>query len=474
MKIAQHLIKNKKLLLIIILLPFFSLIIFKKHIPENYKSFIREYILVYKKINNLKLDLKNLETKNQYLETKINKKNSIIFDLTASQPEYIFVKNEKEEDLIFNEKKVKIIKFSNEAISNLTPRAHFELHDDKVFLITGIGQILYSSSDSNNFNSKEVQFKQIETNLFKKINIDYISDNSTVFKSVLIVDGFIFVSYVKEHNENCYTNSILRGEFNYKKINFEEFFDTKDCSVYYGHQTGGILAHYKKNEFVFSVGDWYGYTLEDGLRHNKPQEMNSYKGKIIKFTIDNNKPEILSLGHRNPQGLRYDKDNDILFSTDHGPQGGDEINIDINPDLKNIKNYGWGIASYGEHYGYPVSNNTVEYKAAPLYKSHKKYGFIEPMTYFVPSIAITQIDFVDDKSSDQRDFFVAALGYDLEEGDKSIHNITFNKKNYWEKKSHHIIPIDERIRDLKYYNNIGLLFWAEESGSIGILKIEND
>ena len=57
------------------------------------------------------------------------------------------------------------------------------------------------------------------------------------------------------------------------------------------------------------------------------------------------------MGHRNPQGVFYDKKEDIIYSTEHGPQGGDEINININPNPNNIKNYGWGISSYGEHYG---------------------------------------------------------------------------------------------------------------------------
>tara|TARA_Y100000768_G_scaffold275659_1_gene211255 strand:- start:3014 stop:4435 length:1422 start_codon:yes stop_codon:yes gene_type:complete len=473
MKFAQYLIKNIKILIILMLIALSILYIFRKHIPDNITYFIRQYVFVYQNISNLKLEIKRLDKSIKNLESKINKKNSVIFDLSASKSKYFFVKNEKEKELIFDNKKVKILKFSNEEISNLTPRAHFEFHDNKVFLITGVGQILYSSLDSNNFYSNKLEFSQIKTNLFNKIGTDYLSETGSVIKSILIIDKLIFVSYVKKHNEECYTNAILKAEFNYKKINFEDFFDTNDCSVYYGHQTGGIFAHYKKNQFVYSVGDWYAYTLEDGLRNDKPQQMESLKGKILKFTIDNNKPEIISLGHRNPQGLRYDKNNNILFSTDHGPQGGDEINIDESPETKPIKNYGWGIASYGEHYGYP-KNDPEEYILAPLYKSHKKYGFIEPLTYFVPSIAITQIDFVDDKSSNNRNFFVGALGYDLEEGDKSIHYITFNKNNYWEKKTHNIIPIDERIRDLKYYNDIGLLFWAEESGSIGILKFEND
>ena len=51
------------------------------------------------------------------------------------------------------------------------------------------------------------------------------------------------------------------------------------------------------------------------------------------------------MGHRNPQGLFYDKKSNIIFSTEHGPQGGDEINVDISPDDGKIKNYGWAISS---------------------------------------------------------------------------------------------------------------------------------
>ena len=52
--------------------------------------------------------------------------------------------------------------------------------------------------------------------------------------------------------------------------------------------------------------------------------------------------KILSMGHRNSQGLYYDKEHNIIYSTDHGPQGGDEINVNTSPDGE-IKNYGWGI-----------------------------------------------------------------------------------------------------------------------------------
>ena len=104
------------------------------------------------------------------------------------------------------------------------------------------------------------------------------------------------------------------------------------------------------------------------------------------------------MGHRNPQGLIFDEDKNILISTEHGPRGGDEINI-IKLEQNLIPNYGWPIASYGEHY--PVkeahgdtadeSKNIEKYKKYPLLKSHNINGFVEPIEYFVPSIAIQDI-----------------------------------------------------------------------------------
>ena len=58
------------------------------------------------------------------------------------------------------------------------------------------------------------------------------------------------------------------------------------------------------------------------------------------------------MGHRNPQGLYFDKDRNIILETEHGPKGGDEINIiELDQINKNgILNYGWPIVSEGEHY----------------------------------------------------------------------------------------------------------------------------
>jgi glucose/arabinose dehydrogenase len=120
-------------------------------------------------------------------------------------------------------------------------------------------------------------------------------------------------------------------------------------------------------------------------------------GKIIKININNSDYEIISMGHRNPQGLYFDKENNFILETEHGPNGGDEINlIEINKINKdNILNYGWPVVSAGEHYGI-MRLNKKKYEKYPLYKSHSKYGFIEPLKSFVPSIGISEITKIKD------------------------------------------------------------------------------
>ena len=75
------------------------------------------------------------------------------------------------------------------------------------------------------------------------------------------------------------------------------------------------------------------------------QDNNNSLGKIISIDLGTKKYEILSSGHRNVQGLFYDKKNDIIFFTEHGPKGGDEVNY-----IQQNLNYGWPVSSYGTKY----------------------------------------------------------------------------------------------------------------------------
>ena len=222
-------------------------------------------------------------------------------------------------------------------------------------------------------------------------------------------------------------------------------------------QGGGRMVDFKDNHILFSVGDY---------RHRHfAQDKKSINGKILKININNGEYEILSMGHRNPQGLYYDQENDFILETEHGPLGGDEINlIEIENINKNdIQNFGWAISSYGEHYGGKNSEQNIKvYEKFPLYKSHNKHGFIEPLKYFVPSIAISEIVKIKKNT-----YALAAMGRERE-GDKSIYFFELNK----EKKIINIeqLKVYERVRDLRFKDNKLFLF-MEDSPSIGVIEL---
>ena len=180
-----------------------------------------------------------------------------------------------------------------------------------------------------------------------------------------------------------------------------------------------------------------------GEFRNRPlaQDLRSDFGKILKINIQNKTSEVVSLGHRNPQGLYYSEKFNFILSTEHGPKGGDEININHNP-LIDIKNFGWPISSYGEHYAKHYSIKKL--KEAPLNKSHKKFGFVEPLKYFVPSIGISQAIPIDNNDTE---FLVGAMGNEIKDQDLGIHYIKLNKDR---KKitDHKYISFNERVRDM--------------------------
>tara|TARA_A100001011_G_C14014611_1_gene716881 strand:- start:255 stop:800 length:546 start_codon:yes stop_codon:yes gene_type:complete len=181
------------------------------------------------------------------------------------------------------------------------------------------------------------------------------------------------------------------------------------------------------------------------------------------------------MGHRNQQGLLIDSKNKFLLSSEHGPNGGDEVNL-INLNNKKIPNFGWPISSYGEHYSSTVRghHDTNTYpdiaKYAPLHKSHKEFGFIEPLINWTPSIGVSQI--VLDENHDKKRILVAAMGNNIPEGDRTVHEYIFSKE-YKEKLDYDKIVIGERIRDMIFNKESKeLLMILENSPVLAILKKE--
>jgi glucose/arabinose dehydrogenase len=127
------------------------------------------------------------------------------------------------------------------------------------------------------------------------------------------------------------------------------------------------------------------------VRKDDAQTLDNHHGKIIRLRKDGRVPtdnpfvttagalpEIWSYGHRNPQGLVLSP-NGTLWAHEHGPQGGDEINL-----IAPARNYGWPVITYGENYGGGPIGAGLSAKA----------GMTQPLHYWVPSIAPSGMVFV--------------------------------------------------------------------------------
>ena len=134
--------------------------------------------------------------------------------------------------------------------------------------------------------------------------------------------------------------SAIYGELNYKGIVFKKLFSAEDCvhsknnidNEFEGAQSGGRIFNFDENHIILTIGEFRSRYLA--------QKKDSVNGKIIKINIYNNNFEIISMGHRNPQGLYFDKDRNIILETEHGPKGGDEKNdilINSNKQKWNFK-----------------------------------------------------------------------------------------------------------------------------------------
>jgi len=216
---------------------------------------------------------------------------------------------------------------------------------------------------------------------------------------------------------------------------------------------GGEIINYDENNILLSVGDY--------RRRFHAQDLQSINGKIIMININNKDHKIISMGHRNPQGIYFDREEKYILVSEQGPQGGDEINLIEVDKINNseVLNFGWPVVSAGEHYGGKSEDNVERYKKYPLHKSHSKFGFIEPLKSFVPSVALTTILKIANKN-----YIIASLK------DKSLYSFKLNNDNK-------IIDLDrieifERIRDI-VYKNYTLYLFLENTASIGIIDIKN-
>lgn len=172
-----------------------------------------------------------------------------------------------------------------------------------------------------------------------------------------------------------------------------------------GRHFGGRLLFTKDNKLLITLGD----------RGERPraQELNDHAGSLIRVnddgsTPDDNpfvqhekaKPEIYSFGHRNIQGITLRLPQNEIWTHEHGPQGGDEINI-----AEAGLNYGWPVITYGANYG----------TGTKIGEGTHKSGMEQPLYYWTPSIAPSGMTFYSGNKFPkwQNNLFVGSLKFGL-------------------------------------------------------------
>jgi glucose/arabinose dehydrogenase len=206
----------------------------------------------------------------------------------------------------------------------------------------------------------------------------------------------IYLSYAKPDEDGTLgTTALSRARFvNDRLEDVEEIFEAVAWSDRPGH-FGARIAFDDENHLFMSVGDRMAGFIAGGfmpdVENHPAQHLSNHQGTIIRINDDGSVPsdnpfvgredalpEIWSYGHRNPQGLAFNPETGQLWETEHGPQGGDEINV-----IKRGANYGWPVIGYGANY-------TV---GTELHRGREHEGMEQPRAFWVPSIGISGLTF---------------------------------------------------------------------------------
>jgi glucose/arabinose dehydrogenase len=199
---------------------------------------------------------------------------------------------------------------------------------------------------------------------------------------VIVSPGFtsdqtLFLSYAEPSTRGART-AVYRAELRGSRlVNGQRIFAQKD-DYGGGFHFGSRLAIDNGGYLFVTTGDRYHH-------RDRAQDLGSHLGKIIRIQTDgripaNNPfvnrpgalPEIFSFGHRNLQGLAIHPDTGQLLAHEHGPQGGDELNL-----VQAGQNYGWPVVTFGQEYG----------SGAPIGEGVHRPDMTDPLYVWVPSIA---------------------------------------------------------------------------------------
>lgn len=195
----------------------------------------------------------------------------------------------------------------------------------------------------------------------------------------------LYLSYTAELAGGGYNTHVARGEYQDGALRNVQRIFAATPGVSGGRHFGGRL--------LFDKAGYLYITLGDRGERELSQQPQNHTGSLVRLHDDGRvpadnpfvnqagyAPEIFSYGHRNAQGIALNPFNGQVWTHEHGPRGGDEVNI-----IRKGANYGWPVISYGkEYFGGSVGDGLT-----------KKAGMEQPLHYWVPSIAPSGMTFYD-------------------------------------------------------------------------------
>lgn len=263
-------------------------------------------------------------------------------------------------------------------------------------------------------------------------------------------NGWIYITYVKNDDGEGIT-VLARAKLKQNSfIQWQDLLLTKSRTGESYH-FGSRIAFDDKGHVYFGIGD-------RGVRPNA-QNLTNHAGSVLRLNLDGsipkdnpfikNKsalPEIWSYGHRNPQGLSYDFNNKRLWEIEHGPRGGDEINL-----IKPAVNYGWPEISYGKEYWGPVA----------VGEGTHRDDIEQPVKVYIPSIAPGSLMIYSGDAFPEwkGNLFSGALKL------RHINRVVLNEKGTVVKEERLLKSLDERIRALAQSPQ-GWIYFSTDSGKI--------
>ena len=274
-------------------------------------------------------------------------------------------------------------------------------------------------------------------------------------------NGFVYLGYSKPGENNLATTALARGRLNGMAL--EEVKDIFVANTWSASTTnfGGRIAFDRQGLVYFTVGE--------RQEQDRAQKGDDHGGKVIRLRDDGSvppdnpfvgkagyKPEIYSLGHRSPQGLALNPETGAIWENEHGPLGGDEINV-----LLPGRNYGWPLVTFG-----------MDYDGTKISDATSRADLEGPLMYWVPSIAISGMAFyTSDKFPNWKgNAFVGSMFEGRSRGTGHVRRISFEQGRPVQREPI-LTELHQRIRDVRQGPD-GLLYLLTDENPGVVLKIE--